>query len=319
MKNGGNLCGWEPDEAWLSVAAETLTDWENWNAMVPLLMETAMAHRKRGNQRDVSDRNGTQITPVEKEENRTAPRANRVEMALSRNLEKAESVETRETFGQDQRECRDGESSQEIAKQAFQLELDCKRRKSRICSRKILPRPLLDSGRPGGVNPIRETPLCRAVEKPENGCAGGMLISPEKLENVLKKLKNGKGSPDQIFARCSKIIASRMFGEAGKIVVADVLGYEFPGRLAVLVDGDGSESGGCNVIDQVQTDSWIVCDAKSLGLRMAQVTSSTKIRECANGICAEDACRCWTVCAVESGRTVSREWQREILWWYSWT
>ena len=38
--------GWEPDEAWRSVAAETLTDWENWNAMVPLLMETAMAHRK---------------------------------------------------------------------------------------------------------------------------------------------------------------------------------------------------------------------------------------------------------------------------------
>ena len=46
LRNGMNLRGWEPDEAWLSVAAETLTDWENWNAMVPLLMETAMAHRK---------------------------------------------------------------------------------------------------------------------------------------------------------------------------------------------------------------------------------------------------------------------------------
>ena len=31
-------------------------------------------------------------------------------------------------------------------------------------------------------------------------CAGGMLISPKRLENVLKKLKNGKGSPDQITA-----------------------------------------------------------------------------------------------------------------------
>ena len=91
-------------------------------------------------------------------------------------------------------------------------------------------------------------------------CAGGMLISPKKLENVLKKLKNGKGSPDQITADVFKIIASRMFGEAGEIVVADVLGYEFPRRLAVLVDGDGSESGGCNVLVQVQTDSWTVCD-----------------------------------------------------------
>ena len=44
LRNGMNLRGWEPDEAWLSVAAETLTDWENWNAMVLLLMETAMAH-----------------------------------------------------------------------------------------------------------------------------------------------------------------------------------------------------------------------------------------------------------------------------------
>ena len=40
----------------------------------------------------------------------------------------------------------------------------------------------------------------------------------------------------------------------------------------MLVDGDGSESGGCNV---------------------AQVTPSTEIRECANSICVEDACGRW--------------------------
>ena len=135
---------------------------------------------------------------------------------------------------------------------------------------------------------------------------GARRRDAERLENVLKKLKNGKGSPDQITADALKSIPSRMFGEAGKIVDADVLGYEFPGRLAVLVDGDGSESGGCNVLDQVQTDSWTVCDAESLGLRMAQVTPSTEIRECANGICAKDACGRWTVSAVASGRVVER-------------
>ena len=51
-----NLRDWESDVAWLSVAAETLTDWENRNAMVPLLVETAMTH-KSGNQRDVCDKN----------------------------------------------------------------------------------------------------------------------------------------------------------------------------------------------------------------------------------------------------------------------
>ena len=40
----------------------------------------------------------------------------------------------------------------------------------------------------------------------------------------------------------------------------------------VLVDGDGSECGGCNE---------------------AQVTPSTEIRECANGMCVKDACERW--------------------------
>ena len=72
-------------------------------------------------------------------------------------------------------------------------------------------------------------------------CAGGMLISPKKLENVLKKLKNGKGSPDQITTDVLKGITARMFGKAGEVAVVDVLGHGFPGKLAVFVDGDGSE------------------------------------------------------------------------------
>ena len=101
-----------------------------------------------------------------------------------------------------------------------------------------------------------------------------------------------------------------MFGEAGKVVVVDVLGCEFPGRLAVLVDGDGSESGECDVFDQVQTDSWIVCDAESFGLRMAQATPSTEIRECANGIYAEDACGRWLVSADAGSGVVERVAER---------
>ena len=100
-----------------------------------------------------------------------------------------------------------GKAPQENAEQAFQLGVNCKRRKSRICSHKVLPRPLLNFRRPGGVNPIRERR--HWVELWENmrmDCAGGMLISPRKLENVLKKLKNGKGSPDQITADVLKAL-----------------------------------------------------------------------------------------------------------------
>ena len=79
----------------------------------------------------------------------------------------------------------------------------------------------------------------------------------------------------------------------------------------MFVDGDGSESGGCNVLDQVQAYCWAVCDARSLGLRLAQVTSSTEIRKCANCVCAEDTRRCWSVSAFEGGGTVSRVAERD--------
>ena len=58
-----------------------------------------------GIQGDVRDRNGAQNTSDEKEENRTALRANSVELALQE-----KSIEKGETSGQDQGECRDGES-----------------------------------------------------------------------------------------------------------------------------------------------------------------------------------------------------------------
>ena len=74
-------------------------------------------------------------------------------------LEKEESAETRETFDQDQGERQDGESPQENAKRAFQLEFDCETRKSRHSSRKILPRSLLNSCGPRRCYPIRETSL----------------------------------------------------------------------------------------------------------------------------------------------------------------
>ena len=102
-----------------------------------------------------------------------------------------------------------------------------------------------------------------------------------------------------------------MFGKAGEVVVADVLEHGFPGRLAVFVDGDGSESGECNVLDQVQAYCWAVCDGKSLGLRLAQVSPSTEIRKSANCVCTEDTRRCWSVSAVEGGGTVSRVAERD--------
>ena len=66
------------------------------------------------------------------------------------------------------------------------------------------------------------------------------------------------------------------------------------------------------MLDQVQANCWAVCDAKSLGICMAQATPTTAIRECADGVRAEDACGCWPVLAVASCRIVERMAERNL-------
>ena len=145
--------------------------------------------------------------------------------------------------------------------------------------------------------------------------AGGMLVSPKKLEHVLKKLKKRERLTGSNNSSCFESIASRMSGTAGEVTVVDVLEHGFSGRLAVFVDGDGSESGGSNVLDQVQAYCWTVRDAKSLGLRLATVTHSTELRKCADSVCAEDACGRWIVSAAAG----SGDNGKEKLWLCNWT
>ena len=305
MRNAVNLRGWEPDDSWHDTATATLTDWKSWNKIGTFACGNSDGSQKVRNQGDVRNRTGAQNTSVGKEENRTEPRAVRIELALSRNLEKENSLETRGASGQDQGECRDVESPQENAEQAFQLEINCKRRKSRICY-----------SIPEDQEELTQSERRHWVELWKNmrmDCAGGMFISPKKLENVLKKAEERERVTGSDHSRCFESIAARMFGKAGEVAIVDVLGHEFPGRLAVFADGDCSESGGCNVLDQVQAYCWTVCDAKCLGLRLAQVAPSTEIRECADCVCAEDACRCCFFFLLLTAAELSREWQREIV------
>ena len=65
---------------------------------------------------------------------------------------------------------------------------------------------------------------------------------------------------------------------------------------------NGSESGGRNLLDQVQVGSRIVCDAKILGLCVTQVTTSIEKRKR-----AEDMFSCLQVTEL------SREWQGDFV------
>ena len=184
--------------------------------------------QESGIQGDVRDRNGAQNTSVEEEENRSIPRTIRIELALPRNLEKEKSIETREALGQDQGECRNGESSQENAEQAFQLEINCKGRKSRICSHKTLPRPLLNLRRTGGVNPIRETTLGGAVEKHENRLCWWNVDLAKETGKCLEETENGKGSPDQITADVLKALPPECLEKLARSLSLMCWNMDFP-------------------------------------------------------------------------------------------
>ena len=55
---------------------------------------------------------------------------------------------------------------------------------------------------------------------------------------------------------------------------------------------------------------WFVCDEKSIGMCLAQLTSLIAARGCADNVCAEDTRGCLVVLAAEGGRVVSRVAER---------
>ena len=113
-----NLRGWEPDDSWHKAAAETLTDWKSWNKMVPLLMETVVAHRKLETK---------EMSVTELELKTLLLRKKKTGRYLERsdlNWLCREIWRKRRALKRDQGECGDGEGPQENAEQAFQLELE---------------------------------------------------------------------------------------------------------------------------------------------------------------------------------------------------
>ena len=59
-------------------------------------------------------------------------------------------------------------------------------------------------------------------------CAGGMLISPKKLEHVLQKLKNRKDSPDQITADVLKALPPECLEQLARSLSLLCWNMDFP-------------------------------------------------------------------------------------------
>ena len=199
-------------------------------------------------------------------------------MALSKNLEKNTSFETREAI----------KESAEVEKAPKKTQ--GKQFNWSSIAKQENPESVLSNffqdlySIPGDQEEATQSERRHWVELWKNlrmDCAGGMLISPKETGKSLEVEKR-----------------DRLTGSD---------------HMAVLFDSCGTRSGGRNVFVQVQADRWLVRDAKNLGLRMAQITPSTAVRKCAESVCAEDTRRCWSVLAAASSRTIARMAEREIV------
>ena len=114
-------------------------------------------------------------------------------------------------------------------------------------------------------------------------------------ENIksLDNLKNGQCLPNEITGDVLKVLPPECLESWQDRCRCWVLTFPEDGLCS-------SECGGRNLLDQVQAGSRTVCDAKILGLRVAQVTNSIEKRKRPNGFCAEDTCRCWTVLVLQA-------------------
>ena len=175
-------------ETWSESETETLTDWKNWDALDPLLLETVNAHK-------MAETMVMTVTELElktllqkKREGQHLERAelNRLCRAIWRNRRALK----REKHLTKIKECRDWETLQENTKQAFQLEFGCKKNPETI------PTSFFQDFHsiPADQLELVQAERTHWIELWRNlrvDCAGGTLISIKKLKSVLSKLKYG--------------------------------------------------------------------------------------------------------------------------------
>ena len=108
-------------------------------------------------------------------------------------------------------------------------------------------------------------------------CAGGMLISPKKLENVLKKLKNGKGSPDQFTADVLKALPPECLEKLARSLSLMCWDMNFPDDWLCSLTVVAPKVVGATCLTKFRPIAGLCAMRKVLGSSMAQITPSIEI------------------------------------------
>ena len=151
------------------------------------------------------------------------------------------------------------------------------------------------------------------MEKHENGLCWWNIYLAKETGKCLEAAEKRERITGSDHSRCFESITARMSGEAGEVAVADVLEYGFSGRLAVFVDGDGSESGGCNVLDEVRIPIPGLClMRKVLGYVWLKSLLPLRYESVQTAFVPKTHADAGLFLLLKAAE-LSREWQREIV------
>ena len=247
-------------------------------------------------ERNVWDRARPQNSSVAEEERRAAPRANRTQQTLPCNLEKTESAEA----GQNLIKTKESAETERAPKRTQSEHVNW----SSIAKQEN-PETAL-AGFFQGVYSIRadqrdltqeeRTHLLELWENLRMDCAGGTVISETG--------ESSEQSRDQISADVFKANVWKSWRDRCFVMCWDM---NFPEEWLCSLTVMGPTVVCASRLSKFRPIAGLCAMRKILGyVWLKSLTPSTAVRECADGVCAEDARGCWLVLVVASGRTITR-------------
>ena len=227
-KNAVNLRGWVPDESWHETAAATLTEWESWNKVAPLLVETAMTHRRVESKRMTVTEMELKTLLLRKKE--TGRYLERPELNwLCREIWRKRRALKREKHLDKIKESAElGRARKKTQSKHFNWKSIAKDENPKSVLTKYFQDLYSISEEQEKLTQSERRHWVELWKNMRIDCAGGMLISPKKLENVLVKLKNGKGSPDQITADVLKALLPECLEKMARSLSLMCWNMDFP-------------------------------------------------------------------------------------------
>ena len=143
-------------------------------------------------------------------------------------------------------------------------------------------------------------------------CAGGMLITPKKLENVLKKLKNEKGSLDQITADVLKALLSECLEKLARSLSLMCWDMTFPEDWLCFMTVMAPKVVGATCFTKFRPIAGLCAMRKVLGYGRLKSLLPLRYESVQTAFVPKthaDVCLFLLLKAAE----LSREWQREIV------